>query len=170
MKFNWPVFAEQMAILGSPEPSTDDARGTMLGQIQPVIVPGGITRPDVNQVRDSSHLAGSAVTVSNGAATTSSFTTLTKGVWRITGTFQYSSTVTATGAGSNLRLAQGPTPTAIGNLAGIFTNPLVAINGIVAIDVQLSLDTDTVIQLQVGATGAGERTTCSAQIHCQRII
>ena len=41
--------------------------------------------------------------------------------------------------------------------------------GIVRIDTQVTLNTDTDIVNAIGATGAGERIAVDAVLHCQRI-
>lgn len=167
MKYNSLVFAEILQVVESPQPDADTGRPDMPSLLQPVFVPGGISRPDQAGTRTESHFAGSVATVANGAALSATLTTLKEGVWRITGAFHYVSTTHVAPSTSQLNLLQGAT--SLGNICMVVGHTTVPIQGMIPIDVQVTLDTDTLIRVTTGANGVAERMTCTAQVHCQRI-
>ncbi len=167
MKYNSLVFAEILQVVDSPQPDPDTGRPEMPAVLQPTFTPGGISRPDQAGTRTESHFAGSVATVANAVALSSTLTTLKEGIWRITGAFHYVSTVQAAPSTSQLNLLQGAL--SLGNLCMVTGHTTIAIEGMIPIDVQLTLDTDTLIRVTTGANGVGERMSTTAQVHCQRI-
>lgn len=167
MKYNSLVFAEILQVVDSPQPDSDTGRPEMPSVLQAVFTPGGISRPDQAGVRTESHFAGNVATVANGVALSATLTTLKEGIWRITGVFHYVSTVQVAPSTSQLNLLQGAT--SLGNVCMVTGHTTVAIQGDISFDVQLTLDTDTLIRVTTGANGVGERMTCTSQVQCQRI-
>lgn len=168
MQFNSLIPGEMLTALDSPQADPDSSRLSIPPAISMVIAPGGVSRPDTPGIaRTESHFANDARTVANAAASSGTMTTLKKGIWRITGSYFYVSSVVAAPAISTIRVSQGGS--VIGNLATFFPHTTVTISGIVRIDTQLTLDKDTDIIHLVNATGVGERSTATATLHFLRM-
>jgi len=170
MEYNSNVFAEILSCVESPEPDPDTGRVTIPPVIQPVIVPGSVTAGTVSGggIRGTSHFCDDLRQQAGASGGTSAtLTTLRRGIWRITGTYQYVSSVIAAPAGCVLRMVQAGA--AIGFLAAFIPHTVALAQGIVRIDTQLTLNTDTDIVNAIGATGAGERIAVDVVLHCQRI-
>lgn len=169
MKFNSLVTGELLAVLDSPEPSPETSRPEIPNIINLMLTPSGITRADVTaQTRVESHYCSDARTVANAALSSATMTTIKKGIWRVTGMYQWVAGAIVAPAINVIRIAQGGA--VIGNLGTWFPHTAVAVQGQVYIDQQLCVDRDTDIIHLVNATGVGERATATVTLHLQRIV
>lgn len=169
MRYNSEVLSSLLSVLESPEPSLETGRPEIPEVLQPTFTPGTPTRNTLagGGVRSDSHFADDLRTVANAAQSTGTLTTLRKGVWRITGTYQYCCSAVAAPTSNVLRAQQGGA--SIGFLAGFISHTATLVQGVVKLDTQLTLHTDTDLVNVVGATGVGERVSVDVTLHCQRI-
>ena len=167
MNYNSTIHGELLAVLDSPTADPQDSRAEIPPKMNLVMTPGSISRPDTPGTRSESHWAGDARTVANAVLSSAVMTTLKKGIWRITGTYSFCSSVVAVPAQSTIRVSQGGS--VVGNLSSIFPHTTLAVQSHINLDQQLTLDRDTDIINLVNATGVGERSTGSCALHFQRI-
>jgi hypothetical protein len=168
VKYNSGVFADMLTVLESPEPDQSTGRVEFPPILSAVLVPGGVTRPDISGgTRNDSHLCQKSGATANSGTFTSALTTLREGIWRVSGYVQYSLSIVAGITPSWVEMQQGGS--LIGYLLHILPHTTITQNGIVSIDNQYTLDRDTLFQLNVGATGVGERQSVDVALHFQRI-
>ena len=167
MNYNSTIHGEVLAILDSPTADPQDSRAEIPPKLNLIVTPGSISRPDTPGTRNESHWAGTVITIANAVQGSTLITTLRKGMWRITGTYQYVSSIVAAPLQSTIRVTQGGS--VVGNLVSIVPHTAVAVQVMLPLDQQLTLDRDTDITVLVNANGVGERTTATAALHFQRI-
>lgn len=138
MNYNSFIHGELLAVLDSPTADPQDSRAEIPAKLNLVMVPGSISRPDTAGVRNESHWATDARTVANAVASSAVITTLKKGVWRITGSYQWISSAVVAPLISVLRVSQGGS--VVGNLASWFNHTTVAAQGQLMLDTQITVD------------------------------
>lgn len=170
MRFTSLAIQDLLAVLPEVAPQLDDVRPVIPQTFQPTFTPQRACR--ISQLsptrRDDSFFIGTSWSYTNVAGAVTPIAILAKGVWRITGSFQYAGTICATMPDTVVTVVQNATT--IGVLARFRQNSLVAVNGAYFIDTQLTVDVDTTFNLSTPTMGVAEANVGSLGWLASRIM